>query len=43
MDVIKGMAVDFLHDMGSCPSARTKDIGIGYALGMKVTGKEVTQ
>ena len=41
MDIIKGMAVDLLHDMGSCPSARTKDIGVRNALSMEIRGEKV--
>ena len=41
MDVIKSVAVDLLHNVGSCPSARTKDIGVRNALSMEITGKKV--
>ena len=43
MHIIEGVAVDFLHDMGSCPSACFEDVGIRNVLGVEVTGKEVTE
>ena len=43
MDVIEGVAVDFLHDVGSAPTTRTKDIGVRYALGVEVRGEKVPQ
>ena len=43
MDVIEGMAVDLLHDVGSAPSACSKDVSVGYALGVKIRGEKVTQ
>jgi hypothetical protein len=43
MDVIERVAVNLLHDVGSAPSARPKDIGIGYALGVEIAGKEVSE
>ena len=43
MHIIEGVAVDFLHDMGSCPSACLENVGIRNVLGVEVTGKEVTE
>ena len=43
MDVIESMAVNLLHDVGSCPSACLENVGIRNVLGVKVTGKEVTE
>ncbi len=43
MHIVEGMAVDFLHDMGSCPSACLENVGIRNVLGVEVTGKEVTE
>ena len=43
MHIIKSVAVDLLHDMGSCPSARFEDVGIGDILGMEIRGEKVPQ
>ena len=43
MHIIEGVAVDFLHDMGSCPSACLEYVGIGDILGMEIRGEKVPQ
>ena len=43
MDVIEGMAVNFLHDVGSAPSTRSKDVGVRDALGVEIRGEKVTE
>ena len=43
MDVIEGMAVDLLHDVGSAPTACSKDVSIGDALGVEIRGEKVTE
>ena len=43
MDVIEGVAVDLLHDVGSAPTTRTKHVGIGYALGVEIRGEKVSE
>ena len=43
MHIIEGVAVYFLHYVGSRPTACTKDVSVRDVLRVEITGKEMTE